>query len=94
MALSAILKQKPLKLLLALKSTEKQHYVSELAKSSGMSYAHALAVLKKLSDEGLVSLEKKGRLKVVSLTEKGAEIAALLYEINSKLKQREELPSS
>lgn len=79
-----LLKIKPTTILICLKDTGQQWYPSKLAKQSDTSYVYVTTWLSKLEKTGWVKLEQKGRLKIVSLTEKGMTIAALLDELVKK----------
>ena len=52
-------------------------------KSETIQYSLISIYVKILEKYGLVSTEKKGRTKLLKLTEKGKEIASLLIKINS-----------
>lgn len=70
------LREKPIELLLCLtRGTVKEKYPSMLAKDSKCTYSHTVHLLQRMEKNELVRFEKKGRLKLVSLTKKGQEIA-------------------
>jgi predicted transcriptional regulator len=66
-----------------LKSGGDQH-ISTLAKKSSMSYVHALGMLKKLEEKGLVTTELKGNKRIVKLTEPGISFVLSLEELIKK----------
>ncbi|VVB54936.1 Uncharacterised protein [uncultured archaeon] len=68
-----LLHQKPAKMLLALKSTTK--YATQLAKESDCTYTHTLKILDEFQKYGLVQFNKEGRIKEVTLTDRGVDIA-------------------
>lgn len=72
------MQEKPVKSLLLLKETNEPIYVSMIAKEIDSTYAHTLKVLSNLKKRGLVSFERKGRVKQVKLTELGKGAAGIL----------------
>lgn len=55
-----------------------EHYISELARASGMTYAYAVHIISALEKEGVLKQEKKGRNKMITLTERGQVVATAL----------------
>lgn len=76
-----VLKKKPTALILALKDASQAWYPSKLAKASGASYVYVVNSLEGLQAAGWVRFEPRGRLKLVSLTERGMQAAAALDEL-------------
>ena len=72
-------------MLVALKKMSKVRYGSLLAKEVDCTYSHAVKILQTLEELGLVSFEKKGRIKLIKLTKKGEEVAELIDSIRRKL---------
>jgi len=68
-------RRKPALMLVALKKVSKARYGSILAKEVDCTYSHAVKILQTLEELGLVGFEKQGRIKLIKLTKKGAEIA-------------------
>jgi DNA-binding MarR family transcriptional regulator len=68
-------RRKPALMLVALKKMSRARYGSLLAKEVDCTYSHAVKILQSLEALGLVVFEKKGRIKLIKLTKKGAEIA-------------------
>jgi len=64
---------KPVKLLTSLKSGPK--YATILSKEVDCTYSHTVKLLDQFKIYGLVDFEKKGRIKIVKLTEDGQELA-------------------
>jgi DNA-binding MarR family transcriptional regulator len=60
--------------------------VTEIARRTSSTYAHTVRVVKKLEGMGLVRFEKRGRTKLVELTELGRKIGERLDEIESLVK--------
>ena len=71
------LREKPIELLLCLIRGPKDKYPSMLAKDSKCTYSHTVHLLQRMEKANLVNFEKKGRLKLVSLTKKGQDVADL-----------------
>jgi DNA-binding MarR family transcriptional regulator len=71
------IRDKPIELLLCLTRGLQEQYPSMLAKDSKCTYSHTVHLLQRMEKAELVSFEKKGRLKLVSLTKKGQEVAEL-----------------
>src|SRR3989338_5666992 len=68
------LHSKPVKMLVALK-LDSIRYATQVAKSVDCTYSHTIKVLDEFRKMGLVQFEKKGRIKIVRLTNDGLEIA-------------------
>ncbi len=68
-------------MLIALKRLSRAKYGSLLAKEVDCTYSHAVKILQNLERLGLVSVEKKGRIKLIVLTKKGTEIAENIENI-------------
>ena len=60
-------------------------YASSLAKSVDCTYSHVVKILQEMEKAGLVNFEKQGRLKLLTLTKSGSEIADYIEGIRSKL---------
>lgn len=68
------LHSKPVKMLIALKK-DSVRYATQVAKSVDCTYSHTVKVLDNFKTLGLVSFNKKGRIKIVKLTDLGTDIA-------------------
>ena len=88
------LRVKPCALVALLKNSPQPLHVSALARASGMTYVYATRFLRVLEQDGLVSFEVKGRVKLVRLTERGASFAgvvdAALKAFGEKTEAKEE----
>jgi predicted transcriptional regulator len=84
------LRDKPAKILLALKSAKTPVYATILSKESNCTYSHTVKILNTLESLGIVKLEKKGRIKGVQLTSDGWDIAHNLEAMSKKFAQIEE----
>lgn len=79
------LKEKPVNLLVQLRSPGSDNYASALASSADVTYSHTVKCLKKMNSHGLVEFERRGRKKEVTLTDQGSEIAEDFYSLLEKL---------
>jgi len=83
------LRTKPVRLLVDLINEPK--YATILSKDVDLTYSHTVKLLDQFKIFGLVDFEKKGRIKIVKLTETGNDIAHALetaFNKLSKLKER------
>lgn len=78
-------RRKPALMLVALKKLSKARYGSILAKEVDCTYSHAVKILQTLEKLGLVTFEKKGRIKLIKLTKKGQDIAEHIDSIKRLL---------
>lgn len=69
------LRKKPVRLLMSLKTGKGPKYVSVLAKETDCTYSHIVKLLNAFKQLGLVEFEKTGRVKFISLTDRGKELA-------------------
>ncbi|MGC9309089.1 MAG: DUF6293 family protein [Candidatus Nanoarchaeia archaeon] len=74
-------RRKPAMMLIALKKVNRARYGSQLAKEVDCTYSHAVKILQTLEELGLVSFEKKGRIKIIKLTKKGRDVADHIQSI-------------
>ncbi|MBI2628474.1 winged helix DNA-binding protein [Candidatus Pacearchaeota archaeon] len=68
-------RRKPALMMIALRKLARVRYGSVLAKEVDCTYSHAVKILQTLEELGLVTFEKKGRIKLIKLTKKGMEVA-------------------
>lgn len=78
-------RDKPIELLLCLTRGTQEQYPSMLAKDSKCTYSHTVHLLQRMEKAELVKFEKKGRLKLVSLTKKGQDVADLFNSLAKTL---------
>ena len=84
------LREKPAKILLGLKlSKSGTVYTSILSKEADCTYSHTIKILNMLNSMGLVNFEKTGRIKKVTLSDEGWDIAHNLEAILKKFIQVE-----
>ena len=75
------LREKPVKLLLSLKTGKRPKYVSVMAKETDCTYSHTVKILSEFEKLGIIFFDKKGRVKFVDLTKQGTEIADRLEDL-------------
>ena len=78
-------REKPAKMLVELKNTKSEIYASSIAKTVDCTYSHVVKILQQMQKAGLVNFEKQGRLKLLTLTKTGAEVADKINGIRSLL---------
>ncbi len=76
---------KPAMLLLNLKNSKNEIYASTVAKSIDCTYSHVVKILQEMEQAKLVSFNKQGRLKLLTLTKKGLEVAEMIEKLRSSL---------
>ncbi|MDD5337026.1 MAG: hypothetical protein PHS02_00920 [Candidatus ainarchaeum sp.] len=79
------MREKQVAALLVLKDHSSAWHLSKIARQSGTTYVYVTKLMYILEKKGLVSMETKGKKRVVTLTEKGLKLANLLEEAKSQL---------
>ena len=79
-------REKPAMMLVNLKNAKNQMYASILAKSIDCTYSHVVKILQKMEILGLIKFEKHGRLKFLTLTRKGSDLADHITQARNILK--------
>ena len=79
-------REKPAMMLVELKNTKNDVYASSLAKQIDCTYSHVVKILQEMEREGLINFDKQGRLKLLTLTRKGQDVADRIDSIRSILK--------
>ena len=74
-------REKPTFMIINLLRKNNDMYASSLAKVVDCTYSHVVKVLQEMQQAGLVTFEKRGRLKVLVLTKKGIEVATLMDKV-------------
>ncbi len=74
---------KPVRLLISLKAGPK--YATILSKEIDCTYSHTVKLLDQFKKLGLVTFEKKGRIKIVKLTSVGEDLAHAFEGVMMKL---------
>ncbi|UCD20629.1 MAG: winged helix DNA-binding protein [archaeon] len=82
-AFDTFFRKKPALILIALKKNLRARYGSLLAKEVDCTYSHAVKILQSLEKYGLVAFEKKGRIKLIKLTNKGQNVAEAILKIKN-----------
>jgi DNA-binding MarR family transcriptional regulator len=78
-------REKPAMMLVNLKNAKGEIYASSLAKQIDCTYSHVVKILQEMENANLVNFEKHGRLKLLTLTKKGTEIAEHIDNIRLSL---------
>lgn len=78
-------REKPAMMLVVLKNSKNEIYASSLAKHIDCTYSHVVKILQEMEKAGLVNFEKDGRLKLLTLTKKGEQIAESIDKIRLNL---------
>jgi len=60
-------------------------YASHLAKAIDCTYSHVVKLLQEMEKSGLVAFKKQGRLKLLTLTKKGNDVAQCIDDARRKL---------
>ncbi|MGM5482306.1 MAG: winged helix-turn-helix domain-containing protein [Nanobdellota archaeon] len=78
-------REKPTLMLIGLYNAKGEVYASSLAKQIDCTYSHVVKILQQMEKAGLVIFNKTGRLKLLSLTKKGEEVAASIDKVKTVL---------
>lgn len=78
-------REKPALMLVGLKNTKGAVYASSLAKQIDCTYSHVVKILQEMEKNSLINFEKQGRLKLLTLTKKGGEVADYISNIRNIL---------
>lgn len=78
-------REKPAMILLGLHNTKGPIYASSLAKSVDCTYSHVVKILQQMEQSNLITFEKTGRLKLLTLTKEGKTIAEHINEVRNLL---------
>jgi len=87
-ALSLFLRSKPVNILTNLKSGPK--YATIISKAVDCTYSHTVKLLDQFKELGLVTFDKKGRIKTVELTKDGQDLAHAIEGVLMKLTRLKE----
>lgn len=82
---NAFFREKPVMMLISILNANQEVYASTLAKQIDCTYSHVVKILQDFQKEGLVNFDKQGRLKFVTLTKKGKDIAESFDKAKSLL---------
>ncbi|MFO8016284.1 MAG: winged helix-turn-helix domain-containing protein [Candidatus Woesearchaeota archaeon] len=76
-------REKPAMMLVNLRNAKGEVYASNLAKQIDCTYSHVVKILQQMEKAGLVNFDKQGRLKILTLTKKGGEVADSIDKIRN-----------
>ena len=82
------LRTKPVKMIVTLKKGPK--YATQVSKKIDCTYSHTVKLLSELETLGLVTFKKQGRIKVITLTEDGEDLAHSIEGVLMKLSRIKE----
>ena len=75
------IKPKAASILIAIKDPELNWHLSRIARETKTTYVFVTNTVRVFSSAGLVTIEIKGKKRIVKLTEKGIKVASLLDQI-------------
>ena len=78
-------REKPAMMLVELKNAKSEIYASSVAKTVDCTYSHVVKILQQMQKAGLINFEKQGRLKLLTLTKMGQEVAEKIDGIRTIL---------
>ena len=78
-------REKPAMMLVLLHNSNNEVYASSLAKQVDCTYSHVVKILQEMERSGLVAFKKQGRLKILTLTGKGKDVAKNIDSIRTTL---------
>ena len=85
---NVIFREKPALMLVELKNAKGEMYASSLAKTIDCTYSHVVKILQEMEKANLVNFDKQGRLKLLTLTKNGTEVADHIDRIRNLLNKR------
>ncbi len=85
------LRPKPVRMIVSLREGPK--YATIIAKEVDCTYSHTVKLLDLFKVLGLVDFEKKGRIKIVKLTEVGEDLARAMESVLLKIGRIKEKPA-
>jgi predicted transcriptional regulator len=80
---NVLFREKPAMMLVELKNAKGDVYASSLAKKIDCTYSHVVKILQEMEKSKLISFDKQGRLKLLTLTKKGQDIAENIEKIRN-----------
>ncbi len=78
-------REKPAMMLVTLRNAKSEIYASTLAKQIDCTYSHVVKILQAFEKEGLISFDKQGRLKLLTLTKRGNDVADYIDKLRMML---------
>ncbi len=82
---SVFARPKPCRIMVTLRNSEEPLHLSKIAKGTDTTYVYVTQLVSKLAEQGYVSVEAKGKKRMVRLTEKGVKVANAIDELNKWL---------
>jgi predicted transcriptional regulator len=76
-------REKPAMMLVELKNAKSEVYASSLAKKIDCTYSHVVKILQEMEKSKLIGFDKQGRLKLLTLTKKGQDVAEHIEKIRT-----------
>jgi predicted transcriptional regulator len=76
-------REKPAMMLVELKNAKTEVYASSLAKKIDCTYSHVVKILQEMEKSKLINFDKQGRLKLLTLTKKGQDVAEHIEKIRT-----------
>ena len=80
-----LFKEKQIKILTALMDKSQAWYLTTLAREANATYVHTSKFVTRCEKLGLISVVKHGKIKTLTLTDKGTEIASGIARIIEKM---------
>lgn len=78
-------REKPAMMLVELRNAKSEVYASSLAKNIDCTYSHVVKILQEMEQEGLINFDKQGRLKLLTLTKRGSDVASKIDDVRGIL---------
>ena len=82
---SVFFREKPAMMLVNLRNAKNEVYASNLAKQIDCTYSHVVKILQQMEKAGLINFNKQGRLKLLTLTKKGEDVAENIEKVMNLL---------
>jgi len=82
---NVLFREKPTMMLIGLYNAKGEMYASSLAKTVDCTYSHVVKILQQMEQAGLITFNKTGRLKLLTLTKKGFEIVEHIEKVRQSL---------
>ena len=82
---NVLFREKPAMMLVELKNAKSEIYASSLAKKIDCTYSHVVKILQEMETNRLIKFDKQGRLKLLTLSKKGFDVAENIERIRNAL---------
>jgi DNA-binding MarR family transcriptional regulator len=76
-------REKPAMMMIKLRNTKSGIYASSLAKAVDCTYSHVVKILQQMEKAKLINFERQGRLKLLTLTKTGNDLADHIEQIRN-----------